>query len=320
MIDPARPPPAALVLGVAGAHLSPAEARFFAETDPLGFILFRRNCRDPDQVRALVGALRAAVGRAAAPVMIDQEGGRVARLRPPHWPSLPAPGAVVDDAADDAAAEAAAAAHGRALADLLTPLGIDVDAVPVLDLRLPGASDVVGDRALGGDAATVARRGRALGCGLGEGGVRPVIKHLPGHGRAVVDSHVALPVVDAGADLLAETDAAAFAGALQGHWPVAPWGMTAHVVYTAWDGARPATLSARVIGEVIRGQIGFDGLLLSDDLCMGALRQPMGERVAGALAAGCDVALHCNGDLGEMRAAAAAARRLDDRALARLAA
>jgi beta-N-acetylhexosaminidase len=317
LIPPDRPPPRAIVFGLGGETVTAAEARFFEEADPLGFILFRRNCRTAAQVRDLVARLREVVGR-PAPVLIDQEGGRVARLRPPEWPALPAPGAVADAAAGRDDDETRLAAHGQALAAQLRPLGIDVNTVPVLDLRLPGASDVIGDRGLSGDPATVARLGRALGRGLGDGGVRPVVKHMPGHGRARVDSHVALPVIDADAATLEGADLAAFRGAIAGPWPLAPWGMTAHVVYTAWDPRAPATLSARVIGEIVRARIGFDGLLFSDDLCMGALAAPVGERVAGALAAGCDVALHCDGRLTAMRAAAAAARCLDEAGLRRL--
>jgi beta-N-acetylhexosaminidase len=308
----------AAILGCEGTALLEEEHRFFRDADPLGFILFKRNCETPDQVRALVRALRDSIGRADAPVLIDQEGGRVARLRPPAWRDAPAPGRIGAIAAHslDAALEAArlnASLMGRELADL----GITVDCTPVLDLRFPGAhAGVVGDRALGGDAELVGMLGRAVCEGLLAAGVEPVIKHIPGHGRALVDSHHDLPRVDAPLAELQQTDFVPFRRLADMRW-----GMTSHVVYTAIDAERPATQSPKVIGEIIRGEIGFDGLLLTDDLSMKALQGRLGERTGRALAAGCDVALHCNGDIEEMREvaeaagpiSAAARRRLDRR-------
>lgn len=304
-----------MVFGCAGPVLTDAERRFFRDADPCGFVLFQRNCRDPEQLRRLVDALRETVGRADAPVLIDQEGGRVQRLKPPHWPKHPAParfGALA--AADPAAAETAVRLNARAIAATLAAAGIDVDAMPVLDLAIPGADAVIGDRAFADDPALVARLGRAACAGLLEGGVLPIIKHLPGHGRALADSHKTLPVVPASLATLEATDFAPFRALAD-----LPWAMTAHVVYPAIDPERPATLSPLVIGQVIRGSIGFDGVLISDDLGMGALVGPIGERAQRALAAGCDLALHCSGVPGEMAAAAAAVPRLTDRAAARLA-
>lgn len=295
-------PPRALILGCAGPRLDEDEAAFFRRVDPLGFILFRRNCETPDQLTALVRDLRASIGRPDAPVMIDQEGGRVQRLRPPRWPAHP-PAAHFADR-PEAEARANAASIGR----MVAAHGISVVAAPVLDLRFEGASDVVGDRSLGRDPERVARLGRAWIEGFHDAGVTPIIKHMPGHGRARVDSHLALPVVDAPLEELEREDFAPFrrlanAGA---------WGLTAHIVFTAIDPDRPATLSPTVIGEIVRGRIGFGGILLSDDLSMGALSGSIGDRVAGTLAAGCDIALHCNGDMAEMIEAAEAATPLSE--------
>lgn len=285
-----------VILGCRGPVPSEAERRFFAQSDPLGFILFSRNCESPEQVRALVAELRASVGRQDAPVLIDQEGGRVVRLRLAHWRAA-APAAVFGDIAlrDREKARRAVWLNARLLAAGLSELGITVNCAPVLDLRLPGAHDVIGDRAFGSEPGLVADLGRAYSDGLLAGGAFPVIKHLPGHGRARVDSHVTLPIVDAARQDLAATDFAPFRSLAD-----APWGMTAHVVYTALDPERPATTSPVVISEVIRGAIGFDGVLVSDDLSMQALSGDMRARAAAALAAGCDVVLHCSGDMEEM--------------------
>jgi beta-N-acetylhexosaminidase len=245
-------------------------------------------------------------------VLIDQEGGRVARLRPPHWPAYPAASRI---AALGDEAPAAARVVARLNADDHASLGITVDCLPVLDLAIPGADAVIGDRSYGADPAAVARIGRAACDGLLEGGVLPVVKHIPGHGRATVDSHVACPVVELARERLQATDFAPFAALRE-----MPWAMTAHVVYAAIDPDRPATLSPAVIGEIIRGTIGFSGVLVSDDLSMQALGGGLGARAAGALAAGCDVALHCNGRLGEMQEIAAAVGRLDAAAQRRVAA
>jgi beta-N-acetylhexosaminidase len=305
----------AAIFGCAGLTLTAEEQRFFRDVDPLGFVLFKRNCETSDQVRTLVRALRDSVGCPDAPVLIDQEGGRVARLRPPEWRAAPAPGRIGAVAAADSAKglEAArlnAMLMGRELADL----GIDVDCTPVLDLQFPGAhAGVVGDRALGSDPDLVAALGRATCEGLLAAGVEPVIKHIPGHGRALVDSHLELPRVEAPLAELRRTDFVPFR-----HLADMRWGMTSHVVYTAIDPERPATQSPKVIAEIIRGEIGFDGVLVTDDLSMQALRGGLGERAGRALAAGCDIALHCNGRLDEMREVAAAAGPLSSAARRRL--
>ncbi|MDX3884996.1 MAG: beta-N-acetylhexosaminidase [Sphingomonas sp.] len=302
-----------LILGLAGPVLSDEERAFFADVDPAGFILFRRNIADAAQLRALTDALRAVSGRADVPILIDQEGGRVARMQPPVWPAFPR-AEVFDRLYDVAPASAieAAKANAQAIATMLHEAGINVNCLPLLDVRQPDAHDIIGDRALGAEPLRVAALGRAVLEGMQAAGVVGVVKHIPGHGRAMADSHVELPVVTAPAEEL-ESDLAPFI-ALNG----APMGMTAHVVYTAWDAQECASLSARVIGDVIRGRIGFDGLLMSDDLGMHALSGDFGERAAGVLAAGCDIALHCSGDMAEMRAVAGAVGAIADDARARL--
>jgi beta-N-acetylhexosaminidase len=305
----------AAIFGCSGPVLSDEERQFFAATDPLGFILFARNIESQEQVRALVASLRDSVGRADAPVLIDQEGGRVQRLRPPHWRAAP-PGEPFARLAerDLAAAREALRLNFRLIGRELADLGIDVDCAPVLDVPVPGAHDVIGDRAYGRTVGRVCALAGAVIDGLLDEGVLPVIKHIPGHGRAMVDSHHDLPVVDAS---LAELEAQDFPPfRAMAH---APWAMTAHVVYTALDSTAPATTSARVIDQVIRRAIGFDGVLISDDLSMKALGGSFEERTTASLAAGCDVVLHCNGDMAEMKAVAAALRPLDDRAMERLA-
>ena len=304
--------PRAVVLGCAGESLSGFEQDFFASADPLGFILFRRNCSSPGQVFALVGSLRECVGRADAPILIDQEGGRVARLRPPHWRLYPSAAQLAFVA--DPFAERAVRLGSRLIADDLHRLGITVDCLPVLDVPAVDADPVIGDRAYGSEPGRVARLARAACEGLLEGAVLPVIKHVPGHGRARIDSHYACPVVNTGRDKLARTDFSPFR-ALAGM----PWAMTAHIIYAAIDPAVPATLSPRVIGEVIRGEIGFDGVLISDDLSMRALGFGLRDRTLGALAAGCDLVLHCNGDPAEMEEVAAAAGPTSPLAMMRLA-
>ncbi|ACI98450.1 beta-N-acetylhexosaminidase [Rhodospirillum centenum] len=299
--------PLAVAFGCAGPDLTAQERAFFREADPFGFILFRRNAETPEQVRRLTGDLRDAVGR-DAPVLIDQEGGRVARLRPPHWPEFPAARRIGDLAERDPEAGARAAwLDGRLLAHMLADVGIDVDCAPVADLPVPGSHDVIGDRAFGADPGLVARLARAQAEGLLAGGVLPVVKHLPGHGRASADSHRELPVVTAERAVLEATDFAPFRALSD-----LPCGMAAHVVYTAVDPAMPASTSAAVIRTVIRGWIGFQGLLFSDDLSMQALSGGPGERARAVLAGGCDVALHCNGVLAEMLEIAAAAPHLSE--------
>ena len=308
--------PSAAIYGCAGLSLGAEEEAFFRDYNPLGFILFARNCDNPGQVRELVAALRASVGRDDAPVLIDQEGGRVARLKPPHWRAAP-PASYFGRMAshDRARAHEALRINTTLIAAELTDLGIDVDCVPLLDLQFPWAHDVIGDRSFGGDPELVAELGRVVCETMLESGVMPIVKHIPGHGRARVDSHKELPVVDTGAAELAATDFRPFQALAD-----APWAMTAHVVYSALDADNPATTSGDVIGEVIRDQIGFDGLLLSDDLSMEALKGGLGARANAATAAGCDVVLHCNGTLHEMENVAVAAGSLTPEALRRIAA
>lgn len=305
----------AAIFGCAGHSLTDAEKGFFREAGPLGFILFARNIAAADQVRRLVDELRGCVGRADAPVLIDQEGGRVARLPSPPWRAAPAAAAIgAIYGTDPAAACEAARLNARLLAQDLFDLGINVDCLPVLDLQFPGAHQIIGDRSFGGDTDIVAALGRASCEGLLAGGVLPVVKHIPGHGRATLDSHEALPVVDTPRPALEQTDFQPFRALAD--MPVA---MTAHVVYSAIDDTAPATTSPAVIRDIVRGFIGFDGLLLSDDLSMKALSGSLQERTAAALSAGCDVALHCNGDLGEMTMVLEACGRLTERASERVA-
>lgn len=303
----------AIILGCAGPRLSPAEAVFFRNADPLGFILFARNCETPDQVRELVAGLRNAVGRADAPVLIDQEGGRVARLGPPHWRAAPAPARFGEIFQRDAGrAREAVRLNARLMAAELSGLGIDVDCAPVLDLRFPGASDIVGDRSFSDQPDIVTELGAEVCGGLLEGGVLPVIKHLPGHGRAAVDSHMDLPLIETGREELEASDFAPFKR-LSGM----PLGMTGHLAFSAIDPDLPTTLSPSFIDEIIRGHMGFDGLLMSDDLSMEALSGTIGERAKRALAAGCDIALHCNGKLEEMRDVAAESQEMTSAAARR---
>lgn len=294
----------AFVCGCAGLDLTREELAFLERTRPWGLVLFRRNVDAPDQLRGLTARFRDAVGRPDAPVLIDQEGGRVQRLRPPHWPGYPA-AAAYGALADEDGLEAARLA-ARLIAHDLRAVGITIDCAPVLDLPVAGSHDVIGDRAFGREPDTVARLGRAFADGLLAGGVLPVIKHLPGHGRAAVDSHLELPVVQATRDALDSRDFATFRALAD-----LPAGMTGHVRFTALDPDRPATTSRIVIDQVIRGAIGFGGLLFTDDLSMEALRGTLGERAAAAREAGCDMLLHCNGKLEEAEAVAAQARPLD---------
>jgi beta-N-acetylhexosaminidase len=308
-------------LGLAGEKLTDDERALFREADPAGFILFARNCANRDQLRRLTDSLRDLSGRADLPILIDQEGGRVARMRPPEWPEFPAGWRFAElyDKAPISGIEAARA-NALALATMLVEAGINVDCLPLLDVRREGAHDIIGDRALGGEAMQVSALGKAMLDGLEEGGVCGVIKHMPGHGRAGADSHVELPVVKADAAELAE-DLAPFRSCRD-----APMGMTAHVLYPVWDEANPATLSGKIIADIIRGEIGFDNLLMSDDLHMEALAGSYAERARGALAAGCDIALFCSGVLAENAEVAGAlgevgeaARARLDRAMARIA-
>ena len=288
----------AAILGCAGTVLSAEEIAFFRDVKPWGFILFKRNIETPDQVRALTAALRETVGRPDAPILIDQEGGRVARLGAPHWRKYP-PGRAYGElvANDPLVAREITRLGARLIAHDLLALGINVDCVPVLDVPDPKGHEIIGDRAYGDTPEQVATLGRAAAEGLLAGGVLPIIKHIPGHGRAMSDSHLELPVVKA---KLAELDARDFAPfRVLSDMPMA---MTAHVVYTAIDRKRPATTSKKAIKKIIRESIGFDGLLMSDDLSMKALSGDFRQRARDSLAAGCDVVLHCNGDMDEMKA------------------
>lgn len=301
------------IFGLAGTALTADERALFRDSEPAGYILFARNCQSREQLRALTDSLRDLSGRSDLPILIDQEGGRVARLKPPEWPEFPAWGrfSALYDKAPVSAIEAARV-NAEAIALTLAEVGITVDCLPLLDVPQPGAHDVIGDRALGAEPMRVAALGRAVLDGLAAGGVVGVVKHIPGHGRARADSHKELPVVDAGEAAL-ESDLAPFRALAD-----APMGMTAHVLYTAWDADRPASVSPTVVGEVIRGRIGFDGLLMSDDLAMAALSGTAAERARAVIAAGCDVALHCSGILEEMEAVASALGTMSGKSRARL--
>lgn len=285
-----------LIFGAKGLRLSNQEAAFFAEHRPVGFILFKRNVESPEQVRALVEQMKRAADNPDALVLIDQEGGRVARLRPPHWREYPrgAHYGALWPIDPDLAGEAAFLG-ARLIADDLAALGINVDCLPVLDVPVPGADNIIGDRAYGTAPEVVMALGRAAADGLMAGGVLPIIKHIPGHGRAMADSHLALPVVEASKAQLRGHDFPPFR-ALGG----LPLAMTAHVIFTAYDAENPATTSATIIRDVIRGEMGFDGLLMCDDLSMKALSGSFAGRRDAALGQGCDLVLHCNGEMAEM--------------------
>ena len=303
----------AFITGVSGTELTAIEREFIRDQRPWGFILFKRNVATPTQVAALVAELRAAAGSTEAPVLIDQEGGRVQRLGPPHWPVYP-PGAVFSTLydTDSALGLTAARLSARLIAADLSDLGISVDCLPLADVPEPGADAVIGNRAYGIEPGKVAAIARAVTEGLEQGGVLPVLKHIPGHGRATADTHFKLPTVDTPRGELEQSDFAAFK-------PLAdlPMAMTAHVVFSAVDPAHPATTSATMIADVIRGAIGFQGLLMSDDVSMNALSGNIAERTRAIFAAGCDMALHCNGDIEEMRAVAGQTPLLSGRALER---
>ena len=311
----------AFIAGCSGHSLTPDERAFFREARPWGFILFKRNIATPSQVLALTSELREVVGRDDAPVLIDQEGGRVQRMGPPHWPAYPpgrAYGAMTGN--DPSYRREIARLGARLIAHDLRTVGIDVDCVPVLDVPVAGAHDVIGDRAYGRDAQTVAVLGRAAAEGLIAGGVLPVIKHIPGHGRAGADSHHDLPVVTASREELERQDFVPFR-----HLADMPLAMTAHVVYTALDASAPATTSRKIMRTIIRGHIGYDGLVMSDDLSMNALKGTLRERAEASFTAGCDMGLHCNGKLDEMVQVADAspvlrgkAKRRAEAALARI--
>jgi len=306
-------PSRAFITGVSGPELTAAERDFIRAERPWGFILFKRNVDTPGQVARLVGELRAVLGEADAPVLIDQEGGRVQRLGPPHWPVYP-PGAVFSSLydLDPALGLKAARLSNRLIAADLAELGITVDCLPLADVPVAGADNVIGNRAYGTEPGKVADIARAVTEGLEQGGILPVLKHIPGHGRAMADSHFRLPTVDTPRSELERTDFAAFV-------PLAdlPMAMTAHVVFSALDPAQPATTSATIVEQVIRGGIGFQGLLMSDDVSMNALAGSIAERTRAIVGAGCDMVLHCNGKLDEMREVASQTPELSGKALER---
>lgn len=302
-----------VIFGLAGERLGAEERDFFRESEPAGYILFRRNIVDKAQLRALTDDLRALHGRDDLLIMIDQEGGRVARMRPPVWPEFP-PAQTFDSLYDVAPSSAIAAcrANAQAIAATLRECGVTVDALPLLDVRQAGASDIMGDRTFGAEPMRVAALGRAVLDGLRAGGVVGIVKHMPGHGRALVDSHHDLPTVEAD-EVALESDLEPFRTLKD-----APMGMTAHIVYTAWDAERPASLSPTVIGDIIRGRIGFDGLLMSDDLDMKALKGDIPALAAGVVEAGCDLALNCWARMEEMIGIAERLPDISDMSRARL--
>jgi beta-N-acetylhexosaminidase len=303
----------AFITGVSGFTLTADERDFMRANRPWGFILFKRNIETPAQVTALVSELRESIGEPDAPVLIDQEGGRVQRFGPPHWPVYP-PGVVFGTLydIDRRLGLTAARLSARLIAADLIDLGVTVDCLPLADVPVAGADAVIGNRAYGTEPGKVAAIARAVTEGLEQGGVLPVLKHIPGHGRATADTHFRLPVVDTAKAELERTDFAAFQ-------PLAdlPMAMTAHVVFSALDPAQPATTSATIIEQVIRGSIGFQGLLMSDDVSMNALAGSIGERTRAIVSAGCDMVLHCNGNLDEMREVAREAPVLSELALDR---
>lgn len=304
------------IFGIAGETLSSDERAFFKECDPAGYILFARNCIDKDQLRRLTDELRSLHGRDRTLISIDQEGGRVSRMKPPHWAIYPA-GEQFDRlyAIAPASAIEAVRVNARAMGAELAEMGINVDFHAPLDVRRPETDNVIGDRSLGSDPMQVAALGRAMIEGLAEAGVTGCLKHMPGHGRAVVDSHKELPIVEVGADEL-ETDIAPFRALAA----TAKIGMSAHIRFTAWDSDNPATLSSKVISDIIRGDIGFDGLLLTDDIDMNALGGSIADRSAKAIAAGCDVVLNCWAKIPDMEATVDILPSLSDRGVERLAA
>jgi beta-N-acetylhexosaminidase len=303
----------AFITGVSGPELNAAEREFMRSERPWGFILFKRNIEAPAQVSLLVRELRESINNPEAPVLIDQEGGRVQRLGPPHWPVYP-PGAVFAALYDLDRARGLSAARlsARLIAADLIELGVTIDCLPLADVPVPGADAVIGNRAYGTEPGKVAAIARAVTEGLEQGGILPVLKHIPGHGRATADTHFKLPVVEASKAELEQTDFAPFHSLAD-----LPMAMTAHVVFSALDPAHPATTSATIIEQVIRGVIGFQGLLMSDDVSMNALAGSIAERTQAIFAAGCDMVLHCNGKLDEMREVATETPELSGRALQR---
>ena len=297
----------AFISGCASTSLSDAERAFFAKNRPCGLIVFARNCESPDQLRALVASFRNAVESEDVLILIDQEGGRVQRLRPPHWRNMPPArcfGVMYET--DPKLGRDAAFSAARLIAQELAALGINVNCTPVLDVPEKGAHDIIGDRAFSTDPDVVAALGRAVMDGTLAGGVLPVIKHVPGHGRAKADSHLSLPRIDVAERELRSIDFRPFQALRD-----APLAMTAHVLLPCYDERRPASVSPVIIGEVIRGLIGLEGLVMSDDIGMKALGGPFAERARAVIAAGCDVALHCSGEFAEMVDTASAVPPLD---------
>jgi beta-N-acetylhexosaminidase len=303
--------PKGFISGCRGTALAPDERAFLRQEDPWGLILFKRNVESRAQLQALTAEFRSLTGRADAPVLIDQEGGRVQRMGPPHWRAYPAAARLLAELPADAA-EQAAWSVARLIAHDLREVGITVDCAPVLDVADDATHAVIGTRAYAKAPDEVARLGRAVMEGLIAGGVLPVAKHVPGHGRARADSHLELPIVEASHAELSARDFAPFRALKD-----APAAMSAHIVYTALDGRAPATLSSKIVNEIIRGEIGFSGLLISDDLSMKALKGDFTARTHGVFEAGLDIALHCNGDLAEGRPVAEASPPLAGRSLAR---
>jgi beta-N-acetylhexosaminidase len=304
--------PKAVIFGCAGTVLSADEKVFFAKHNPLGFILFSRNCESPEQVKKLVADLKATLSHETPLVLIDQEGGRVARLKPPHWRASPAAGKFADNALKDkangktwSASRAAVYWNARLIAKELAGLGINVNCAPLADVPSDDCHDIIGDRAYGKDPEQVSILAAEMARGLHDGGVLPVLKHIPGHGRAKVDSHEDLPVVDASLDAMRASDFIPFSRLKH-----IPLGMTAHILYSALDDQKPATLSKKVMG-LIRGELGFDGLLMSDDVSMKALKGDFAALTQESLNAGCDLVLHCNGKMEEMLPIAEHCRALD---------
>jgi beta-N-acetylhexosaminidase len=304
----------AAIYGLSGPELLAEEVAFFRDAKPAGYILFRRNIETREQLRQLTNSIRDLEGHDEVPILIDQEGGRVARMRPPEWPAFPS-GEAFDQLYQLAPSSAieAARVNARALGLMLHEVGVNIDCLPMLDVRQPGATDIVGDRALGAEPMQVAALGKAILDGLASAGALGVIKHIPGHGRALVDSHHELPVVSASDEEL-RVDLEPFERLRD-----AAMGMTSHIVYTAWDAERPASQSPFVIHEIIRQRIGFDGFLMSDDIGMEALAGDHGQRAAACVAAGCDVALHCDGKMENMLAVAGAVGDISPEGEARLA-
>lgn len=306
-------PPKAVIAGFSGKELTPEEQSFFSKNNPLGFILFGRNIEDKAQVKRLVRSLKECVQREDVPILIDQEGGRVARLKKPHFRGAPPAGVFASIAKfSPETAKEGVYLNALLMAKELHELGITVDCAPVADVPVPGAHDIIGDRAYGNTPEKVTYLARAVAEGLLQGGIIPIMKHIPGHGRAYADSHEDLPVVDASKKTLEQWDFATFKALAD-----IPWAMTAHILYTALDAKRPATLSPDVI-EMIRHDIGFNGVLISDDLSMKALKGSFADRTQSALNAGCDIVLHCNGEMQEMEEIMAHATFLSDQAITRL--